>query len=115
MTCRGRVSDMGLIQDALDAGSTQNAGIALEWQPNIPVTVAAAETAQAAVSGIVSSYQAEAAQFIQEHGASVVGGHSPVGMGASNIAGQADLGGPGNSGASDNTGATTIGTVPPQG
>ncbi len=82
--------------------TTQNAGISVTFEPDLKASVAAAVAAQAQVGPIISSYQTQAATFIAEHGADVVGGHSPVGYSSQDIAGPSEVGGPSNSGASDN-------------
>ena len=86
---------------AMNAGASHNSGIALEWTPDVPATIAAASVAESQVVALVGAYQAQAAQFIAEMGAQVVAGHSPVGLQAANQPGPADIGGPGNSGQTD--------------
>jgi hypothetical protein len=80
-----------------------------EFEPGLNQTVAATVAATPQALAESAQYQRDTERFISEHGAAVVGGHAPVGMEAQNPGGEADFGGPGNSGASDNTGATTVG------
>ena len=91
----------------IGAGSSHNSGIAAEWQPGLAQTVTAAASAEGQMGHIMSVYQAQAAQFIAEHGADVLAGHSPVGMAAADVAGPSDFGSPGSAGSSDNSGSTS--------